>query len=240
MDRGGWGALSSYPPAAVLPHHRGQAQVADTTYATTEDLRALLSIPVGDDKPNDLLQRYLNAAAYLVDSQTRGAREGQEAFSATASITRYFDDYIREDGVIDIDDAVTVTAVVRGGQTLDSSTYYTYPYNAGEGPITRIYLLSSSITLPSYQLGGSSYGYPYRDVGVKAIQVTGTWGYCTSANRPPEIKEATLMQAAAMYRKVYMPPRDVAQAIRDPFKYLIDDVKMLIGRFVRHDVKNFF
>jgi hypothetical protein len=211
--------------------------VADTTYATTDDLREILDIPESDGKPTALLQRYLNAAAEVIDAQTRGSLEGYEAFSASASETRYFDDIISNNGAIDIDDAVTVTALTRGGVTIASTDYYTYPYNRGNGPITQLRLLSSAlVSNPVYQMLGRSYNFPYKGVGVKAMAVTGTWGYCTAALRPPEIKEATLLQAASMYRKTYMPSSEVAQAIRDPFKFLIDDVQMLIGRFITSDV----
>jgi hypothetical protein len=155
--------------------------VADTTYATTDDLREILDIPESDGKPTALLQRYLNAAAEVIDAQTRGSLEGYEAFSASASETRYFDDIISNNGAIDIDDAVTVTALTRGGVTIASTDYYTYPYNRGNGPITQLRLLSSAlVSNPVYQMLGRSYNFPYKGVGVKAMAVTGTWGYCTA------------------------------------------------------------
>lgn len=169
-----------------------------TTYATLAEFVASANTARINATSTAKHQQMLDAAAELVDRYTRGFRIGYEAFAVSASETRYYDDVISNNGVVDIDDAVSVTALTRGGVTIASTDYYTYPYNPGEGPITQIRLLSSAlVSNPVYQMLGRSYNFPFKNVGIKAIAVTGTWGYASSV--PKGIKEATLTLAVRMY-----------------------------------------
>lgn len=171
-----------------------------TTYATAAEFVAVAATARINVLANAKHSQMLEAAAEMVDRYTRGYRIGYEAFSASTSETRYYDDFLVIDGVLYIDDAVTVTAVTRAGTTVSSGNYYTYPYNAGEGPITQIRLLAGAgVIAPPFPIGAITYGYPFERAGVKQYAVTGTWGYCTQASRPPLIKEATLTLAVRMY-----------------------------------------
>jgi hypothetical protein len=177
--------------------------MANTSYTTITLLKARLSVT--DSAADTPLQNILNSAAAVVDQGTRNPPPGVEAFSVSASATRYYDDRLTTDGVIDIDDAQTVTALTRASQTVTSTYYTLYPYNKGLGPYTRILFLASGLTFPYlYQLataGGLAYHYPYRNVGVKQIAVTGTWGYCSAATDFPEVVEATLQIAIRMWEQ---------------------------------------
>jgi hypothetical protein len=202
---------------------------ADTTYATRNELKARVNVTTANN--DDLLDQMLDASAELVDAETRGHKLGYEAFSASASEVRYFDDDMS--GVIDIDDAVTVTAITRGGVVITLDYYKLYPYNRGNGPATRIYLRSDSQFSDSLLVGGSWYGYPNDGWGMAQIAVTGTWGYCTQANRPKVVKEAVLTQAEAMYEFMSLSPTDAGASQINPWKVLIPRVEMLIRRLKR-------
>jgi hypothetical protein len=103
--------------------------MANTSYTTITLLKARLSIT--DSAADTPLQNILNSAAAVVDQGTRNPPPGVEAFSVSASATRYYDDRLTTDGVIDIDDAQTVTALTRASQTVTSTYYTLYPYNKG-------------------------------------------------------------------------------------------------------------
>jgi hypothetical protein len=173
-----------------------------TNYATLTELKPRIGIGAGDAATNTasdgLLQQLLNSSAHLIDMATRLPPLGQVAFHLDRGlgVTRYFDDDFS--GVIKIDDALAISAVTRSGVTV---TYTTDPPN--ETPITALVLDS----------GGS---------GHRTIAVTGTWGYCTTANRPAVVKEATLVQAAAMYQSI---GADMLQDI-SPFALLLLDSLM--------------
>jgi hypothetical protein len=203
-----------------------------TTYASTTELKARLNIT--DSTSDGPLQAILDSAASMVDANTRGQQvPGTEAFTVTASATRLFDDRLRSGGVVEIDDCQSVTALTRGGQTVSSTYYKLYPYQKGTGPYTRLYLLSGTTVLPSiYALGGSGYDYPYRDVGVGQIAVTGTWGYCTAATAFPEIKEATLRLAIRLWENQNLGQGAEEHPILDMTNKADAVVKML-ERFVK-------
>jgi hypothetical protein len=192
--------------------------MANTTYTTTDDFRERISDPPDDAGSEGLMQQLLNTAAYLFDRVTRRPPVGLEAFSEVASSARYFDDALN--GVISIDDATAVTAVTRNGAALTAGTDYNVsPYN--ELPKTSIVLSA----------GG---------VGAKAIAVTGTWGYCTQANRPAIVKELVLTQAERLYEQIGMNPVEIANLLRDPMA-AIDP--MVLGRaaaagLIREDVED--
>lgn len=172
------------------------------------------------------LTQVANTAAQLVDKNTRGYIPGYLAFSASASETRYFDDY--NDGIVLIDDALTITAITRGGIALDSGKYKGWPYNRGNGPWTRVYLRGDDlIPLPAF-IGGTWYDSPLKGVGAGQIGVTGTWGYCTKANRPEVVKEATLLQAEIMYEFSQLSPSEIAAAQINPWEVVAPRVAMLL------------
>ena len=190
--------------------------MANTTYATLAEFQARVS-----DTTSTYLQQMLNAAANLIDNSTMRNVRGTELFTETAAgVVRYFDDDLSANGAVSIDDALTITAVTRAGTTIASTDYVLWPYNPGIGPYTKILFQASLTAVPLLVLNTSAYGYPYPRQGHQQIAVTGTWGYCTQANRPPEIKEATLIQAIRMYERQNLPATDVAQMVANPWRQL--------------------
>jgi hypothetical protein len=188
--------------------------MASTTYATITELKQRVSVEATDVTADTLLQQLLDTAAYMVDQATRRPPEGKEAFSATSSETRYFDD--PRLGTVAIDDALTVTAITRGGTTITSTYYQLRPYNPGNGPYTSIQFRSDATSITNIEW----YGYPHTYMGTRQIAVTGTWGYCTQANRPAVVKEATLTQAEKLYERFGISPAELLTAMRDPYKTL--------------------
>jgi hypothetical protein len=61
------------------------------------------------------------------------------------------------------------------------------------------------------------------------IAVTGTWGYCTQANRPAVVKEATLMQAERLYERISVSPTEMLAAMRDPYRSIDPLVKAVLA-----------
>jgi hypothetical protein len=168
----------------------------------------------------------------VIDGLTRRPPEGAEAFSASsAGVTRLFNDDMSENGIIEIDDCLSVTALTRGGQAVVSPYFQMWPYNPGNGPYTRI-LLRADQTFPLIAVLTPStwYGFPYPNVGAAQIAVTGTWGYCTSVNRPALIKEATLAIAKQLYDEGAYTAKDMMNAVQNPMSWVDKRVYQLLSR----------
>jgi hypothetical protein len=198
-----------------------------TTYATIAELKPLVGIVASNTDSDTLLQRVLDAAARMFDGATRGAKEGAEAFSQANSSARRFDDYTGN-GYVDIDDATAVTIVARDGQTLTVTTdYLLYPYNPGSGPYTRIVWTSNA---GGFAGGSARY---VGDVGRGAIEVTGTWGYCTAQNRPEAVKNAVLNLAAVMYKSQALTMEQVMNMVsnQNPVGIMARNVQDAVNEF---------
>lgn len=203
--------------------------MADTTYALVSDFTTRYLGGRNADAPS--VQAMINAAAVMVDGLTRGYRPGYEAFSASASEQRLFNDDIQVSGIVEIDDALTVTALTRGSSTVGSTYYQLYPYNPGNGPYTRILMRMDLIWLLGAVISPSSwYGYPYPGVGAAQVAVTGTWGYCTAANRPAVVKEATLALAKQLFDEGAYTAKDMLQAVQNPTAWVDKRVYALLQR----------
>lgn len=202
-----------------------------TTYCTIAELKPMVGIEASNTASDTMLQRILDAAARMFDGATRGAMEGYEAYSESASEARLYDD--DNSGVLLIDDCLSVTALTRGGETITTDYYKLYPYNPGDGPYTRIYL-RGDVTAP-ITLGGTWYSYPQSGVGLAQFSVTGTWGYCTSANRPEAVKNAVLNLAAVMYKTQALTLDQVMQMVSntDPVGIMSRNVKDAVLQFRR-------
>lgn len=187
------------------------------TYIVTAELRDMVGLKSTDLTKDGRLQQCGYAAEGAVDRYcARGNPLGTRAFSATeAGVVRYFDDDLTQEGYIPIDDALLITRVERDDVEITSGYYKAWPYNPGAGPWTRLYL-RSDVTLPTLLVtSGSWYNHPFDNVGLGKIEVTGTWGFCTDDNRPPEIKEATLRLAHFYYKHPNISMSDLVAAMRD-------------------------
>jgi hypothetical protein len=131
--------------------------------------------------------------------------------------------------VIPIDDLLTVTQVTRGGTVVPSTEYQLYPLNRGNGPATKIVFRGDSSFNELVVLTPSSwYGYPYKGMGVGQIAITGTWGYCTLANRPVVVKEATLMLAEVLVERIAFSTKARSEVMRDPIAAMNKDVMRVL------------
>ena len=191
-----------------------------TPYCDVEDLRSYLAGDGTNASAAGRLLTCINGAASMVDEYTRRPPRGAQAFTSTAEdVTRYYND--DQSGVIRIDDCLEIATLTRAGGEIEAANYYTYPYN--ELPITEIHLTTLAVT-PLIAVGGVGYHYPYKGIGVHQIAVTGTWGFCTDGTRPYQVKEATLILAALLYRKPGIPLAEMLQAMRSPVN---DDLKLV-------------
>ncbi len=174
-------------------------------YATLEELREQLDIP--DDSQDAKLARALAAASRAVD-QHCGRRPGGFAVP-TADETRYF---TAEDGnVLWVGELLSVTTLATDEDgdrvyecTWGLTDYDLEPYNAAlDGvPYRRI------ATTPN-----GTYSFP---VSVqKGVKIIGRWGWPTV---PAAVVEATLLQAARLFRRKEAPfgvvgAPDIGQAV---------------------------
>lgn len=194
----------------------------DTTYAKPQDFRDRYS-KLSTAAPETAWQEYLNTAAQIVDELTRGYKPGYEAFSASSSETRYFDDVLNE-VIHPIDDLLTVSAVTRNGVTVVTSDYQLHPYN-------RANRAANAIEFSIYNIStGGTAGFYHSGVGYAQIAITGTWGYCTQANRPPAVKEAALKIAKQLYDEGAYTAKDMMQAVTNPANWVDRAVKNLLQR----------
>jgi hypothetical protein len=174
--------------------------VTSTTYATLAEFVAAAATARLNATSNAKHQQMLDTAARMVDLYTRNRNAdllGTEAFTASASATRTYDHVLRNGGKLEIDDLIGApTAVTIGGTSITPiATYITgLPENPGNGPYTAL-----QFRYDTTNIMGAGNAWYWNGIGVGQIAVTGVWGFCTQANRPPEIKEATLLQAVRLY-----------------------------------------
>lgn len=189
----------------------------DTTYALVEALVARCSQALVSN-----LQPLLNAAAVRVDQETRGYRPprllldgtvvGTEAFSASAVETRLFTD--DGSGRVILDDCLTVTAVTRNGAVVSPLRYQlSYDGDANRLPYTELLFRADGGLLGP--ITSFWYGYPYAGQGPQQIAVTGTWGYCPAAARPPCVATWTLDLAEWAYNTIGRPLAERDLALRN-------------------------
>ena len=207
--------------------------MADTDYASIAELKERIS---ATNITDSLALQYLNQAAYTLDRVTRKPPPGKVAFTQTTE-TRYFDDDRRHTayGIVEIDDLLSVTDVTRNGISAGDSTsgkYQLWPYNPGTGPYTQLrWMLNAPVS------ASANSGLTYRGVDPKAIAIAGTWGYCTTANRPPVVKEVTLQLATLYFQRLSISISDLIQAIGNPnmkelhaIMRMLDDAQLLRHR----------
>ncbi len=210
----------------VAPFAGGRAGT-DTSYATLAQLKQRVGLSVGETTNDTWLQQLLNAAAVLVDEKTRGYRSGYEAFAASASETRLFDDYIFN-GYLDIDDVQAISAVGRDTTVIDPTLYRLWPFNPDNGPYERLYF-------SNIYAGRANYGawWPMRRA---TIEVTGIWGYCTTANLPACVTEAVLRQAELWYESAQLSPTELGAMLVNPYTALRADIEIIL-RPVKRSVR---
>jgi hypothetical protein len=154
-------------------------------YCTLSELKARLTIDTLDTQDDAMLEACIEGASRQVDAFT-GTRFYQ------ASETRYYT--ALDGGSVAVDDCTAVSALAQDLQ------------------LNRSY--SDTFTTDDYELAPDNAtlaGKPYQQILLKplatkgflldrrAIKVTGTFGYAASA--PPAVKQATMLLAAALFRR---------------------------------------
>lgn len=206
-----------------------------TTYATTLELRPLIGMQAGETADTTRMQRLLDTAARLFDRETRGASnvvEGTEAYSATTA-TRYFDDAVHYN-YLDIHDLLSVTEITRGSTEVPPANYKLLPLNPGTGPYTAIQF-GYGLTIERDTEDHWYYNNPAIGYITGGISITGSWGYCTEANRPPAVKEAVLNWAAVIYKTGAVNMTELLQMIttQNPHRILAANVVEIVRSFKR-------
>jgi hypothetical protein len=142
-----------------------------------------ISVHLGNEH-DAKLQSLITASSRLIDRYC-----GRRFFSSAA--TQYYDAQSTHE--VFIDDLLSVTAL-ETDDTGDGSyetlwavkDYNLLPYNST--PKTRIQTSAQGSRI-----------FPAKIK--KCIQIAGSFGYCTTANQPPEIKEACILQVMRLFKR---------------------------------------
>lgn len=153
-------------------------------YATLGEIKLYRGIATASTKDDELLLALVGRAQSQIETYT-----GRVFVAPTTAATHYFDAVrdISDNGrtlYLD-DDLVSITAITNGDdETVTTADYVTEPRN--HAPY-------HAITIKA----GASTTWTYEDSPENAIEVSGRWGYATSA--PNDIKQATIRLAAYYY-----------------------------------------
>lgn len=159
-------------------------------YASLEELKAALG--VDDQRDDQSLATALNTACRTIDRFT-----GRTFWRGTAGEVRYFT--ATRSALVHIDDAVAVTAVDSDGGTGAFGLAWTVG--------THYYLApraAAAFDAPFTQLQALNRGFP---AGDEFIRVTGTFGWPVV---PAEVVQATLLQAARIWKRTREAPFGIA------------------------------
>lgn len=163
-------------------------------YCTLAELKANIvsgspvTFTAADD---DNLELAIQAASQWIDSYFDGT-----TFYARTE-TRYYT--ARWSDYLDVDDLLTVTTLKTDEDddgtyevTWTTDDYWLEPKNAqlGRQPTPYRHIRVNQ---------NGDYSFP---TGVEyGIEIAGTWGYCTAAKQPPEIKLATILMAHRLWKR---------------------------------------
>lgn len=154
---------------------------------TLSDLKTAMGIPLADTESDTKLSQAIENASAAIRSYTDRAFDTPVSASSTRNYA--YDG----SGVLEIDDAQTVTAVVLDGITLDPIEYSAEPFAP---PITWLFLPpyarpespEMGFTRNLDKLWWKTYQQP------KVAAVTGTWGW---PSIPKDVEQAAIWTAVA-------------------------------------------
>lgn len=206
---------SSVTPSAIVVSESLSTEAAGTVVTIQK---------WGMDFSDPIIESVVNAASRAIDKYC-----GRRFYSAVE--TRYFEAHNTWE--LDVDDLLAVTSLksddngdgVYENTWTVSTDYLLWPYNAAADGLP--YTVIEAGNSPNH----------YFPVNIrKGIEIAGTWGFCTTANQPPAVKEACLILAARLYKR-----KDAPFGISGPNEFgvmqIIDrfdaDVKMLLQPFRR-------
>lgn len=192
-------------------------------YTTLLTVKTALGIPVDERDDDFYLEATIESVSRMIDDHT-----GRRFYASTE--TRYYAPLSSDE--IFVDDLLTVTTLKTDDNadgtfetTWATSDYHLLPFNAVTNgrPYTRI-----------ETSGYGNYSFP---VGTKkAVQITGSFGYCTTANLPKPVAEVCKLQSIRLFKRKDAPfgviaGGDMQQSMSIPD--LDPDVKMLLSPYVR-------
>lgn len=192
-------------------------------YTTLVNVKTALGVPLDIRDDDFYLEATIESVSRMIDNHT--ARR----FFATTE-TRYFAPVSTDE--IFVDDLLTVTTLKTDDNadgtfeiTWGSTEYHLMPFNAvvNKNPYTRIET--------------TGYGTKSFPTGTKkAVQIAGSFGYCTTSTVPKPVSEACKIQAIRLFKRKDAPfgviaGGDMQQSMTIPD--LDPDVKMLLSLYVR-------
>ncbi len=170
-------------------------------YCTVAEVQAVLPDVSWGTSYDVLLAELITRASRAIDRFT-GREPG--AYAAGTDSTRWFDGSGTDEQWIDELAAAPTAVLVAGGGQVDGaggtggsytewsvSDYRPWPHNALERN-------EPYLRLDVDQLNGSKAVWPRYP---KAIKVTGLFGFASTANTPPEIVQATIVQAVRSFKR---------------------------------------
>lgn len=170
-------------------------------YCTIAQVKAALPTTTWNNNYDALLSDLIDRATGAIDMHVK---RWPGYFAADADETRYFNGHSGSELLIDEMAALPTTVAVcqngvydnaagSGGSYVTYTTrdYFMWPVNAlvMKEPYRKIVI---DITNGSQM---SWYGYN------KGVKITGKYGYCTTANRPKVITQATLVQTVRWFKR---------------------------------------
>ncbi len=192
-------------------------------YQTLQIVKTALGIPLDDQTEDSFIEATIESVSRMIDEYT-GRR-----FYAVAE-TRHYTPI--DNNTLYIDDLLSVTTLKTDEDadgtfeiTWTDSDYQLLPLNAvlDGRPYTRI-----------ETSGYGNYSFP---LGIrKAVQIVGSFGYCTITSIPKPISEACKLQSIRLYKRKDAPFGVIAGGEMQQSMTIPDldpDVKMLLSPFVR-------
>lgn len=170
-------------------------------YCTIAQVKNALPTTSWQSNYDALLSELIDRATWEIDMHVK---RWSQYFAADTDTIRYFDGHGGRELLIDEMAALPTTVAVcqdgvfdnaagSGGTYVAYTTrdYYMWPYNAlaNKEPFRKIIL--------DVQNGSQASWYGY----TKGVKITGKFGYCTSANRPSPITQATLVQVVRWFKR---------------------------------------
>lgn len=177
------------------------------------------STPDGLD--DNILSSVISAVSRWIDAFTE-----TRFYTTSEDETRYYTANNSE--VVFIDDLISLTSLATDPasgrvytDTWSATDYDLMPYNS-----------TPKRSIEAAPLGG--YFFP---LSRKGIKVTGTFGYCTKANQPAQVREACLLQCERLFKRKDAPFGMISNPLggnMSVLKELDPDVKQLLEEYKRY------
>lgn len=158
-------------------------------YCSLDALKARLGLGSTDTRDDEVLEGVIEAVSRAIDAECFG---GESQFYPVTATRLYTPTYIDQ---LLVDDLLTLTSLAtdHAGNGVYSviwatTDYLLAPYNAP----------TMSVPRPYWKIEVAALGKNRFPVGIRrSVQVVGSWGWCTDANRPKQVD--TVCQRESLY-----------------------------------------